>query len=91
MRNLGLVLIVFSFFPWGVVALLPVLPLTVGQKALLVPVLAVLAEVAFWLGLLLLGKEAAAKSRRYFSPRYVWKSLSGLMRKQQARDTGKGR
>ncbi len=82
MRNLGLVLIVFSFLPWAVVALLPVLPLPVGQKALLVPVLAVVAEVSFWLGLLLVGKEAAAKYRRYFSPRYVWKRLSELIRKQ---------
>ncbi|MBW4497813.1 MAG: transporter suffix domain-containing protein [Oscillatoria princeps RMCB-10] len=82
MRNLGLVLIVFSFLPWGVVALLPVLSLPVGQKALLVPVLAVVAEVCFWLGLLLVGKEAAAKYRRYFSPRYLWKRLSELIRKQ---------
>ncbi|WP_369797084.1 transporter suffix domain-containing protein [Kamptonema formosum] len=71
----------FLVFPLGGVALLPVLPLTVGQKALLVPVLAVLAEVAFWLGLLLVGKEAAAKYRRYFRPRYVWKRLSGLIGK----------
>lgn len=91
MRNLGLGLIVFSFLPWVVVALLPVLSLPVGQKALLVPVLAVMAEVAFWLGLVLVGKEAAAKYRRYFSPRYLWKRLSGLLRKQQARNTGKGR
>jgi hypothetical protein len=62
-----------------VVALLPVLPIPVGQKALLVPVLAVVAEVCFWLGLLLVGKEAAAFYRRYFSPRYVWQRLKKLI------------
>lgn len=71
MQKLGLFLIIFSFLPWAVIALLPILPLAVAQKALLVPAMAVSAEVFFWVGVALAGKEVAAKYGRYFSPRFI--------------------
>ena len=76
MRNLGLLLIVGSFLPWAAIVLIvPLLALSLAQKALIVPVLAVVAEVLFWLGLLLVGKEAAKAYRRYFSLGYLRKQL----------------
>jgi len=81
MRNLGLLFIVGSFLPWAAIVLIvPLLALSVAQKALLIPALAIAAEVLFWLGLLLVGKEAAQKYRRYFSSDYLWKQLQKLWR-----------
>ncbi len=81
MRNLGLLFIVGSFLPWAAIVLIvPLLALSVAQKALLIPALAIVAEVLFWLGLLLVGKEAAQKYQRYFSPGYLWKQLQKLWR-----------
>jgi hypothetical protein len=76
MQKLGLVLIVVSFLPWlAIVLIVPLLPLSITQKALIVPVLVVVAEVLFWLGLLVVGKEAAKAYRRYFSLGYLGKQL----------------
>lgn len=81
MQNLGLFLIVISFVPWIAVLIVPLLPLSTTQKALMVPVLAVVAELLFWLGLLIVGKEAARRYRHYLSPRYIWNWLRNLMRR----------
>ncbi len=75
-RHLGLVLIVVSFLPWAAIPLIvPILSLSLQNKALLVPILAVVAEVTFWLGLLLVGKEAAQRYRRYLNFRYLRQQL----------------
>ncbi len=75
-RHLGLVLIVVSFLPWAAILLIvPILPLSLPNKALLVPILAVVAEVMFWLGLLLVGKKAAQRYRRYLNWRYLKQQL----------------
>ncbi|MDB9438073.1 hypothetical protein BMF77_02260 [Dolichospermum sp. UHCC 0315A] len=72
MQKLGLVLIIISFLPWLIIAVIvPFLPISLAQKAILVPVLLVLAEVLFWLGALLVGKEVVQKYRRYLNFRYL--------------------
>lgn len=84
MQKLGLGLIVVSFLPWLAIAVLvPLLPLPLTQKALLVPILAVVAEVLFWLGLLMVGKEAAQRYRHYLRPGYLWKQLQKFWRRLQ--------
>ena len=81
MQKLGLFLIVFSFLPWvAILLVVPMLPLAITQKALLVPILAVVGEVAFWVGLVLVGKEAATKYRRYLNPGAIWRSVKKLIR-----------
>ena len=72
MQKLGLVLIIISFLPWLIIAVIvPFLPISLAQKAILVPALLVLAEVLFWPGTLLVGKEVVQKYRRYLSFRYL--------------------
>ncbi|MEA5531541.1 transporter suffix domain-containing protein [Dolichospermum sp. UHCC 0684] len=72
MQKLGLGLIIISFLPWLIIAVIvPFLPISLAQKAILVPVLLVLAEVLFWLGALLVGKEVVQKYRRYLNFRYL--------------------
>jgi hypothetical protein len=72
MQKLGLVLIIISFLPWLIIAVIvPFLPISLGQKGLLIPALLILAEVLFWLGALLVGKEVVQKYRRYLNFRYL--------------------
>ena len=72
MQKLGLGLIVGSFLPWlAIVLIVPLLTLSITQKAIIVPVLLVVAEVLFWLGLQMVGKVATQKYRRYLSPSYL--------------------
>jgi hypothetical protein len=79
MQKLGLCLIVGSFLPWLAVPYVSLLPLAIAQKAALVPLLVIVAEVSFWLGFLIVGQEAATKYRRYFSPRSLWRKLKKLL------------
>ncbi|MEA5577878.1 transporter suffix domain-containing protein [Anabaena sp. UHCC 0451] len=86
MQKLGLVLIIVSFSPWLAIAIiLPFLPISVAQKALLVPALLVLAEVIFWFGVLLVGKEVAQKYKRYLSFRYLNILIKRWKRKNRKR------
>ena len=72
MQKLGLGLIIISFLPWLIIAVIvPFLPISLGQKGLLIPALLILAEVLFWLGALLVGKEVVQKYRRYLNFRYL--------------------
>ncbi|CAN1209356.1 Transporter suffix domain-containing protein [Tumidithrix helvetica PCC 7403] len=71
-KYLPLFLIVISFIPWLGIAALPFTTIPIATKAVLVPILAVLAEIFFWLGIFLAGKEAAQRYRRYFSPKFLW-------------------
>jgi hypothetical protein len=72
MQKFGLVLIIISFLPWLIIAVIvPFIPISLAQKAILVPALLVLAEVLFWLGALLVGKEVVQKYRRYLNFRYL--------------------
>ncbi|BAZ80221.1 MAG: transporter suffix domain-containing protein [Sphaerospermopsis kisseleviana] len=86
MQKLGLVLIIVSFLPWLAIALiLPFLPLAVAQKALLVTALLVFAEIVFWLGALLVGKEVIQRYRRYLNFRYLRILLKRWKRKNRKR------
>jgi hypothetical protein len=75
MQKLGLGLIVVSFMPWLAIFFVPSLALTLAQKAALVPILVIIAEVMFWLGVLIVGKEAAQKYRQYLNIVTWWRQL----------------
>ncbi|MEG3966345.1 transporter suffix domain-containing protein [Microcoleus sp. T2B6] len=69
MQKLGLFLFIVSFLPWlAVFFVVPFLPLDITQKTTLSFVLAVGAEVCFWISVVLLGKEIVTKYRRYLHP-----------------------
>lgn len=83
MQRLGLILIVLSFLPWVAIAfVVPFLPLSAAQKAVSVPVLLVLAEILFWLGVLLVGKEVAQRYRQYFTLGFVKKQVRKFRRRR---------
>ncbi|MEG4504837.1 transporter suffix domain-containing protein [Microcoleus sp. F6_B4] len=82
MQKLGLFLFIVSFVPWLVVLfIVPFLPLDITQKTTLSVVLAVGAEVCFWLSVVILGKEVVTKYRRYLNPRYLWKKIRNFHRR----------
>ncbi|QPC45595.1 transporter suffix domain-containing protein [Mangrovibacillus cuniculi] len=68
----GITLIVLSTVLWILLVVIPFLPLTNHQKALGISLSLLVAEIFFWIGAILVGKEVAGKMRRFFLPRY-WK------------------
>ncbi len=80
MQKLGLALIVLSFSPWlGIPFILPFLPLTISQKAVLAPVWLVVAEVTFWIGVLLVGKEVVQRYQNYLNFQYLKNQLKRIL------------
>jgi hypothetical protein len=83
MQRLGLILIVLSFLPWiAIVLVVPFLPLSVAQKAASVPLLLVLGEILFWLGVLVVGKQVAQRYQQYFTLGFVKKQVRKFRRKR---------
>ncbi len=82
MQKLGLFLFIVSFLPWlAIFFIVPFLPLSLAEKTTIDVVLAVVAEVCFWLSVVLLGKEVVTKYRRYLNPRYLWKKIRSFNRR----------
>jgi hypothetical protein len=74
--KLGLGLVLLSCLLWGAVLVVPFLAATVAQKAAITASLFVISEVAFWLGILLAGKELAQRYRRKLNPYYWWQRVT---------------
>jgi hypothetical protein len=79
-KNLPLFLILISFIPWLLILALPFTGLDIATKAIAVPILAVLAEILFWVGIAIAGKDAAQRYRRYFSPKFLWQKFAQWQR-----------
>ncbi|AMQ22540.1 transporter suffix domain-containing protein [Geobacillus sp. JS12] len=70
MYRIGIGLIIASFVVWVAVPIAPFLPFSAAVKATIVAAVIVAAEVMFWLGVLLAGKEAAMKLKAYWNPKH---------------------
>lgn len=68
-QRIGVGLIIASFVVWVVPPIAPFLPFSASVKAWAVTSAVVLAEMLFWAGAWLVGKEAAAKLRKYWNPK----------------------
>ncbi|MGG3921702.1 transporter suffix domain-containing protein [Geobacillus thermodenitrificans] len=64
MYRIGIGLIIASFVVWIIPPLAPFLPLSAAGKTLVATGAIVAAEIMFWIGAVLVGKEAAAKLRK---------------------------
>ena len=67
--KLGWLFIIISCIGWLLIAIIPFLPLSVGEKAASVTASIVLAEIFFWIGALFVGKEVVAKYKSYLNPK----------------------
>jgi hypothetical protein len=74
--KLGLVLIVASCLLWAAVFVVPLLPFTLTNKALIITILVIVSEVIFWLGILLAGTELAHRYRRQLNPIEWWRKIT---------------
>lgn len=70
--KVGMVLIISSFIFWVLPLGIPFLPLTGKWMAISITSSLVIAEVFFWIGAIMVGKEAARKIRTAFNPK-DWK------------------
>ncbi|OQP07220.1 hypothetical protein B1690_04830 [Geobacillus sp. 46C-IIa] len=68
-QRVGVGLIIASFVVWIVPPIAPFLPLSASAKVLAVTIAVVMAEILFWAGAWLVGKEAAAKLKKYWNPK----------------------
>lgn len=82
LQKLGWFLFIASFLPWlAILFVVPFLPLSVAEKTQIDVVLAVGAEISFWISVVILGKEVVTKYRRYLHPRYLWHKIRNFKRK----------
>jgi hypothetical protein len=61
--KLGVGLAMMSIVPWLLLLVVPFLALSVGEKAIAVAVLLGVAEVMFWVGVVLAGQEVVRRYR----------------------------
>ena len=65
-KLIGYFLFVISFVAWAAIAVLPFLNLSIEMGAAITTVL-IVGEIAFFLSIVLLGKEFLAKIKNFFS------------------------
>jgi hypothetical protein len=77
LAKLGMGLVIGSFVPWLMLPVLPFLPFSVGQKAIAAGLMVGLAEVMFWLGVVLAGQEIVRRYREKLKLRRIWDRIRG--------------
>ena len=71
--KLGILLAIASVVPWLLLLVLPFLPFSLAERAILAAGLLVLAEVMFWVGAALAGHEVVRRFRQKLNPKALWK------------------
>jgi len=64
--GLGLIVIALLFIP--VMALVPFMPLSIKQKAVIIAVLAIGGQILTWIGVFLAGKEMVTRYKKQLNP-----------------------
>ena len=78
--KLGILLAIASVIPWLLLLVLPFLPCSLAERAILAAGLLVLAEVMFWVGAALAGHEVVRRFRQKLNPKSygsAWAIVSG--------------
>jgi hypothetical protein len=81
MKKFGLIAIWLSFGLWGVVGIVSISSLTISQKAISIPILLLVSEISFWLGVVLVGKTVADRYREQLNPRRLWVNIKKFLRR----------
>ena len=66
--RVGLIILAISLVFWAFLPIIPFLPLSAGKKTLIGGITFLLAEVTFWGGALLAGKEVVQKYQDRLNP-----------------------
>src|SRR5699024_4238868 len=67
-KRVGIFLFALSFILFGIAFVTPFLPFPTSAKVIIAPSLAVLGEVAFWIGGIIVGKELMKRYRKHLNP-----------------------
>jgi len=68
LSKIGIILVVLSFILYGLIAVVPFLPITTPQKAITVTTLIVSGEITWWIGVAIVGKQVVTKYKKYLNP-----------------------
>jgi short-subunit dehydrogenase len=67
-NRIAIFLVVLSFVLYGLIFVVPFLPLSLTEKAVWAPILAAGGEVSWWVGVAIVGKQALEKYKEYLNP-----------------------
>jgi hypothetical protein len=65
-KAIGYCLLVLSFITWGAIALVPFLDLSIGIATAYTTGLLIIGEIAFFLSMVLLGKDFLMKIKKFW-------------------------
>lgn len=68
LNKIAIILVVMSFILYGLIFVVPFLPLTLAQKAVAIPILVGTGEATWWTGVAIAGKQVVTKYRSYLNP-----------------------
>ena len=71
LTTVAIILIVLSCILFGLIFVVPFLPLTLAQKGIVITVLVIGMEISWWAGVAIVGKQVITKYRKYLNPR-LW-------------------
>jgi hypothetical protein len=74
----GYFLFVLSFVAWAAIALLPFFELSIAMASAITTALIIAGEVAFYVSIVLLGKEFLIKIKNYFKNINLIKKIKNL-------------
>jgi len=66
---IAIILIILSCILFGLIFVVPFLPLTLAQKGIFVTSLIIGMEVTWWAGIAIVGKQVITKYKKYLNPR----------------------
>lgn len=72
----AIILMTLSWILFGLIFLVPFMPLSIGQKAIVLPFLIGSAEVTWWVGLAIVGKQAVSKFWKMVNPKNWTKKVN---------------
>ncbi|MGE7602346.1 transporter suffix domain-containing protein [Peribacillus sp. NPDC097675] len=72
--KIGMVLLILALLTWIIPVVAPFTPFSTNTKTIVVAGAIIIAEVMFWVGAILVGKEVAAKFKGYLNPKN-WRKI----------------
>jgi len=76
---IAIILIILSCILFGLIFVVPFLPLSLSQKGIFVTALVLGMEITWWVGVAIIGKQVITKYKKYLNP-YNWFSCKKEIR-----------
>ena len=75
--KIGMVLLMLSLLTWLIPVVAPFTAFSTNTKAMIIGGAIIIAEIMFWVGAILVGKEVAARYKSYLHPKNWRKKREG--------------